>query len=400
MAIVTQRAVPGAASSAAPAPGPGSQKADVRPISFLLYNGGLVAGPLTLNIRPEELTSEEPSRLAVKQTLGGAWADSFGAGLRQITIQGHTGWRGGPAGDGRDFYFALRDIVYTRWHGLRAANLAAGTDPETVELIFADHLDDIVAVVAPQRFHLRRHRTKPLLYQYQIAMTVLGDASVPQQVRRLTAPDPIIQAIDEPETRYEVAKEALAENAAQQHATVARVVDVFGAGSAPARFAAASAQTLDTVIAATTNSTRVDAVIDPVVAIAQSVERAGRNAFQMLIDSHGVIQEARGAIQLSYALFGDALCNLANGFAFVSRFLDLEALFGASNCSSTGGGRPSSILSDINPFELVHPVDTPLVQVSQNARASLVALAGDPVLAPLPSADVLYHLGQIADGIA
>src|ERR1035437_1247118 len=47
----------------------------------------------TLTVNPEDLTVTEPSRVAVQQTMGGAWVDSFGPGLRTINISGVTGWR-------------------------------------------------------------------------------------------------------------------------------------------------------------------------------------------------------------------------------------------------------------------------------------------------------------------
>ena len=60
-------------------------------------------------IRPEELTRQEASRLAVQQTLGGAWVDSFGRNLSSITIAGHTGWRGGFLTSGEDLLLDLRN---------------------------------------------------------------------------------------------------------------------------------------------------------------------------------------------------------------------------------------------------------------------------------------------------
>ncbi len=56
-----------------------------RPIGFYLTGGLGLPARVNLPIRPEELTRTETSRLQVNQTLGGAWADSFGAGLAKIT---------------------------------------------------------------------------------------------------------------------------------------------------------------------------------------------------------------------------------------------------------------------------------------------------------------------------
>ena len=45
-------------------------------------------------VRPEDLQRQEPPRLMVNQTLGGAWAGAFGRGVSTITLSGHPGWRG------------------------------------------------------------------------------------------------------------------------------------------------------------------------------------------------------------------------------------------------------------------------------------------------------------------
>ena len=74
---------------------PPSQKD--RPICFFLRDedAGTVLGSHTLVLRPEDLTRQAPSRIAITQTLGGGWADVWGGGLQTINISGHTGWRGG-----------------------------------------------------------------------------------------------------------------------------------------------------------------------------------------------------------------------------------------------------------------------------------------------------------------
>ena len=166
---------------------PSSQTASSCPISFVLDDA--MTGALdvvTLAIRPEDLSRQEPSRLSVQQTLGGAWADSFGAGLPQISISGTTGWhrmygsgREVPGqqdhADGQMRFQQLRDAVFARWHDSRALAVASGLDPNGVKLIFADGLHGTTHLVAPVSFTLRRSRSRPLLTQYQIAMVALGD---------------------------------------------------------------------------------------------------------------------------------------------------------------------------------------------------------------------------------
>lgn len=140
-------------------------------------------GAMELVIRPEELTRFEPSRLAVQQTLGGAWADSFDRGIIQIRISGTTGWHGGPADGGQlsgeAQFLLLRQTAFIQWHSQRAAIVAGGGDPSVVTLVFIDSLDGHVDVVAPKSFTLRRSKSRPLLMQYQIEMLVLQDLATP-----------------------------------------------------------------------------------------------------------------------------------------------------------------------------------------------------------------------------
>ncbi len=115
-----------------------------RPIGFYL-TGGTVPVPARINlpIRPEELTRAETSRIQVTQTLGGAWADSFGAGLTKISLAGHCGWRGAFFLPGEEVFHSLRSMVFQAWHDRRQAAAAAGQDPAQERLYYADTLNDI-----------------------------------------------------------------------------------------------------------------------------------------------------------------------------------------------------------------------------------------------------------------
>ncbi|HEX5678796.1 MAG TPA: hypothetical protein VFX91_12595, partial [Alcanivorax sp.] len=116
---------------------------------------------MRFNIRPEELTVIEPSRAAVQQTLGGAWLDNFGPGIKSVNIGGHTGWRAlyGDE-DGFALFKRLNNTVFRLWHAKRAAAIEAGRDPDLIQLVFVDELDELVYVVAPLSFQLRRSKSR------------------------------------------------------------------------------------------------------------------------------------------------------------------------------------------------------------------------------------------------
>lgn len=162
---------------------PASQKADVRPLTVIGPSG-----ECTFNVRPEDLTWTEPVRANVVQTLGSAWVDAFGPGTGQIVIAGHTGWSGGRTGpDWEQQFRTLYACAFQDWND----RVEATKDPESVEMLFADTLDDRVARVIPKTFVLRRSRSRPLLMQYHITFLVVrmlggggggGAATAPQAV--------------------------------------------------------------------------------------------------------------------------------------------------------------------------------------------------------------------------
>lgn len=123
-------------------------------------------------LRPEEASYSHPTRASVIQTLGGAWVDDFGEGLCEITLSGHTGWHRGelnPLG-GEEAFFLLRKGLFELYHNLRMAAAAAGQDPDTIQMLFVDTLHASSYIVYPVSLITRKHRSRPLLYQYQLRL--------------------------------------------------------------------------------------------------------------------------------------------------------------------------------------------------------------------------------------
>lgn len=127
--------------------------------------------------RPEDLTYTHPTRATVIQTLGGAWVDDFGEGLTDIVINGHTGWRYAPdiegAGDSQDGLQRMRDLRYypfEAYHQARMEAAQAGISPDSIQLFFADALNQAAYLVYPLTLQVRKHKSRPLLYQYQLRL--------------------------------------------------------------------------------------------------------------------------------------------------------------------------------------------------------------------------------------
>jgi len=123
-------------------------------------------------LRPEEIIYNHPTRASVIQTLGGAWMDDFGEGVTNITLTGHTGWR--PSGSsllgGEAAFLALRHGCFELYHQQRDAAAASGLDPDSVQMIFVDTLNDTCYVVYPFSMTPRKHKSRPLLFQYQLRL--------------------------------------------------------------------------------------------------------------------------------------------------------------------------------------------------------------------------------------
>lgn len=156
---------------------------------FASFVKNKVVDTLVLRLNPEEFTQTEPKRVNVTQTKGGAFVEHFGEGLKTITIRGTTGYKpavvdtgfaetsGGvnvksrEPGSGAYHFFRLRQII-REW----ATN--SKENAEDYELWFSNKADDEIFQVVVTNFALLRAVGRPLLYQYNIQMTVIADIKV------------------------------------------------------------------------------------------------------------------------------------------------------------------------------------------------------------------------------
>lgn len=369
-----------------------------RQIGFSLQ--GAPTGPADFNfgLRPEELTVSEPSRLTVQQTLGGAWADSFGVGVSSITLAGHNGWRGGLLSSGEDLFQALQATCFTGWHQARADAVTQGQDPDTVQLYFTDSLDDIAVIVAPESFTLRRSKTSPLLMRYSIKLLVLGPADGP-----ISAFDEIINAFSNP-LRWLAAKLGLTQIIGQINRVVGVARAVFGAAAtAITTFVNIGVQLFASIadIAGQLQGQFSGAILS----IGITYARAASTAFAVLADDTTLSdREMLPMAELSSAFF-DAACSMSNGFNQVDQFPDYAAMRGASTCSSTGGGDPASVFTvqNISAFSYVVPVSEPPVRVTSDAAAAMLALTGgqaDPLLLANDQGQVTDLMRRVGSGVS
>ncbi len=381
---------------------PASQKADARPISFLLVDQSSTSNAVssdravTLYVRPEELSRTDSSRINAQQTLGTqAWADNFGPGIPIINIAGHTGWRrGSDDQDGGERFTSLKTQVFDDWHKRRKDAVSAGSDPDNIKLIFADALDGFAVVVVPMSFTLLRNKARPLLYQYRIAMQVV-DTNIDQQqylgtgsragtTSELQASglDSLIGSINRIE---EYAKDV------QNFIDRTLAVPVAKFMNQTARVYRA----VESAIAAGDN------VAESLISVARMSSQAGLNLFRTASAIANLPSHIRTRMMQVAGAYSNVFCVLRNAVNQQLFYPDYSPLFGASNCSSTSGGRPPSPLSGVNPFYYVNPTPpAPPVQATSESQRSMKLLASnDVVLNPMSVPDLRATVSSIVDGV-
>jgi hypothetical protein len=378
---------------------PSLQTADVRPISFMLVDPTTPAilseaTSITLAIRPEDLTRTDPSRVTVTQTLAGAWMDNFGSGIPSIVISGHTGWRrtqeGTATPDGIERWLDFRALVYDNWHARKQNAIKAGRDPDQVQLIFADQLDDITCIVAPNPLVLRRNRARPLLYQYQLTMIVLDD--------NVNPPSPAVTAQSAADQQA-AALASITISTARLTAYEASLQTAVPA-SLTASLKAFVNKAVNLYLQVSSTIVAVNVDINSVLSVAHLVAQVGMNTFHT-IAAITTDTFSKALLMQAGAEFSNLFCIVVNAVNQQVYYEDYTPLYGSSNCSSTNGGDAPSVYWDSNPFlDVVPTLPTSPVAVSPSALAAMHAVAAnDPVLSPLMVAQLASYLTAINAGL-
>lgn len=371
-----------------------SQKAEDRPISFILDAKGGAAEEVVLFIRPEDLTRSSPSRMSVNQTLGGAWVDSFGEGLEVITLSGTLGWRAGPDGrDGGERLLDMREKTFSSWHSMRQRAVDIGDNPNDVKLRFVDTLNRYTAVVAPQVFEIRRSKSRPLLASYRISVISLGkgsDSGIP-----LFGLDFGGLGVDSSGFGLGSLFSSLNEiNSAINNARtfVNRTI------LAPVQdFMRLSGSVFSAVHGTIQNGL---SLADPLINTARSIAQTGMNVFRTMAAIANIPAAAKAALMQVAGAYSNVFCVLKNALRNLPTYENYNPLYGSSNCSSTGGGLPPSLYADQNPFFAVAAQPAGRVAISPRAATSLGLLThNDIVINPLPLPTIGASLTEISRGV-
>jgi hypothetical protein len=386
------------------APPPTDQRAGVRPIAFALDVNGDLGAPVQLSIRPEDLTRNEPVRATVHQTLGrgiSGWADNFGRGLPSVTISGHTGWRfsHGSNMDGAEAFEALNQLVVHDFSAAKQAAIDSGSNPASVQLLFIDTLDNFAWSVLPMQFILRRSKSRPLLFQYNITLQAVnteievGEILVPNLGNPSNGLFALRHVIDD---LTKVEHEIGGWVAAALHTNTGGIDGIASRVSAFTSFATGIFSAAN--VALTANGSFTHDVPNYLIALGARVARVGANLFKTINSQQNIPNLLMSNLIAVATSFNDVLCIFSNSLRQREVYEQYTGLNGASSCSSTTGGSPINQLLGINVFQEMLP-EKEVITMSTAAISSIAVLMNmDPVLSPLPMSEISRHVGNIAGG--
>ncbi len=387
-------------------PAPTDQRAGIRPISFVLQDAASeLTRFVTLNIRPEDLTRTDPARVAVHQTLGRnatGWVDNFGEGLPTINISGNTGWRNaqGTGMDGAEAFDALNQLITREYHEAKQTAIDTGMDPAAVRLIFVDVLDDFAFPVVPTTFVLRRSKSRPLLFQYTIALQALSKDVETIEVLTPDFGNPANGVIALNMTIAEL--EGYEEHVKGWLDVALEGVDgvIGGVSDSIAGFVTTTNGVLGTVLEVMRDTRNLSTGIgNRLIGIASGLASVGLNIFRVVNSISGIGDDIKSKIGQVAAAYNEALCILSNSLRPRKVYEQYTGLYGASNCSSTTGGKPASPYANLNVFSLMAP-EKNLINLSGAALSGINTLGQmDPVLAPLPMNEIGRMTSMITGGV-
>lgn len=387
-------------------PTPTDQRAGVCPIAFVLDDAGSLTPPVTLVIRPQDLTRNEPSKATVHQTMGrdiSGWVDHFGQGLPSVTIAGHTGWRyaEGAGMDGAQAFDVLNMLVAHAYPAARQAAINRGTDPAEVKLLFIDTLDGFAWSVVPTQFVLRRSKSQPLLYQYNI-----GLQAVSTSIDNPVVIAPFLGTMSGGMSALDSVTGRLGAMLGSVDGWVSRALSFVDGALGPVAGAIKNFVGMANNVFGTVNSVirgaknLVSGVANRLIGMASDIAKVGLNVFRTLNSIRNLPADLKASLGRVAAAFNEVACIFKNSLRPRKTYEEYTGIYGASNCSSTTGGNQASPYANLNAFQQMQP-ERDVATLNSNAMAGVSTLARmDPVLAPVPFQEIGRHMTNIVTGLA
>jgi len=159
-----------------------------RTFNISLYDGTRLVAAHVLNINPETITYDSPSRTLVHRTEGGIYADDYGLGITTLSLSGITGWHAkrdidGKYRDGFQAYKRIYKDIYLQFKKLseeakKSGKVAKGFKVNGAHIKIVDELNDktIRCIFGKRGYTLNRSKTRPLLFQYDMDLVIIWDA--------------------------------------------------------------------------------------------------------------------------------------------------------------------------------------------------------------------------------
>ena len=383
-------------------PHPTDQRAGIRPIAFVLEIGGTPSIPAQLSIRPEDLTRNEPTRATVHQTLGreiSGWVDHFGTGLPSVTIAGHTGWRYAPGNykDGAQAFEDLNQMVVHDYNAAKQYSIDHGDDPAGVKLLFVDTLDNFAWSIIPTQFILRRSKSRPLLYQYNMTLQAIAtniDVQ-PIQTPKLGNASNGLFALKRSIVVLTAAQAGVGGwvSAAVKQET-GFLVSIAARVAAFTSFATGMFTAVSGIIAGAKGV--ITGIVNDVIGIAKDLANVGIRIFRVVNQIAGIGDFLKASLLAVATAFNEVLCIFSNSLRSKKTYEQYTGLYGASTCSSTTGGSMPSPFADVNAFLAMYPQPSPITLGPKTLSSIKVLLNMDPILSPLPLSEIGRHAGNIA----
>lgn len=386
-------------------PAPFDQRAGVRPIAFVLDDAGNLSPPVTLTIRPQDLTRTEPARATVHQTMGrdiSGWVDHFGPGLPSVTIAGHTGWRfaEGAGMDGVQAFDVLNMLVAQAYPAARQAAINRGTDPAEVKLLFIDTLDGFAWSVVPTQFVLRRSKSQPLLFQYNISLQAVSTI-----IDNPVVVAPFLGNVSGGMSALDMATSRIGGMLGSVDGWVSRALSFVDGVLGPVAGAIKNFVGMANGVFGTVNAVirgaknLVSGVANRLIGMARDIASVGVNVFRTLNNIRNLPADLKASLGRVAAAFNEVACIFSNSLRPRKTYEEYSGIYGASNCSSTTGGNQASPYANMNAFQEMQP-EKDVATVSSRAMTGVATLARmDPVLAPMPFPEIGRHLTNIVSGV-
>jgi hypothetical protein len=151
------------------------------PIGIVLSGGPGPLIPFTFGvpglgaIRPQEYGLSQPARGQVIHTAADAFLDTFGQGVSQLQISGHTGWGAGLFEIPGIILFKAFEFIVQNYHTRQQRLISQGQDPAAVKMLWLDTLNLQALSIYPMVFQAKKTSSRPLLYYYTFQAVVLMD---------------------------------------------------------------------------------------------------------------------------------------------------------------------------------------------------------------------------------